>query len=59
MKNKKTKTINLSREIINEMMIKHREVKCEILALTGKIGMGTISKQTIADELFKIYLKIK
>ena len=44
---------------IEEMMNKHREIKRDIITLMEKANGGNIRPQSIANELFKIYQKVK
>lgn len=49
----------MSKELIDEMMEKHREVKAKLLEITEKATSPHISKQRIGDELFKLYQELK
>jgi len=44
---------------LQELITKHREIKEMMLTLLGKANSPTITKQKIADDLFKIYMELK
>lgn len=44
---------------LKEALEMHREIKTDILDLLAKANQPNMTKQTVMDELFKIYTKVK
>ena len=56
---KRKKVMASTKELLDEAMHKHREIKRELLAILGKVDSPTVTKARLKDELFKLYIKIK
>ena len=48
-----------TQELLDEAMVKQREVKGDLLDIMTRITSTQMSNQKIADELFKIFVKVK
>jgi len=53
------KALRKQKDLIDEVMYKHRQIKEMVLKLLSDIPRPNTTKEKIGDELFKIYKEIK